>query len=77
MGDMGSTYYIQLKLGIDTATAVEGYMPASHAGAPKCPPITSRCDCNKHGYYWHKALVINTPLKLCTGAWFAFTIPKL
>ena len=61
MGDVGNTYYIlhviyytltyNSKLGIDTVTAVEGYMPASHSGAPKCPPITSRCDCNKHDYY--------------------------
>ncbi len=75
MGDVGNTYYIlhviyytltyNSKLGIDTVTAVEGYMPASHSGAPKCPPITSRCDCNKHDYYWHDASGIS-----CTrGVW--------
>jgi len=38
-------------MGLDTATAVEGYMPVAQPGAPKCPPFASLCECNKNCYY--------------------------
>ena len=42
-------------MGLDTATAVEGYMPVAQPGAPKCPPFASLCECNKNYYYYFKA----------------------
>ena len=39
-------------MGLDTATAVEGYMPVAQPGAPKCPPFASLCECNKNYYYY-------------------------
>ena len=39
----------------------QGYMPESHSGAPKRPPITSRSDCNKHYYGGLKRLQFFLP----------------
>ena len=54
-------------MGLDTATAVEGYMPVAQPGAPKCPPFASLCECNKN-YYYYESERAGTRARARTGA---------